>query len=128
MKRILGCLLLPVLAAAPPALGQTSTGNAPGAAGARVSTAMPMRTLVVPEGAGVTIGPRSQAAPRSTLAPAARPQQRFVVATPQGDPLTGPTAAAAAGLAAAAALAVVLGGGSGGSGSGSATGAATRTR
>jgi hypothetical protein len=76
------------------------------------------------------IGPRSQAAPRSTLAPPARPQQRFVVATPQGDPLTGPTAAAAIGLAGAAAVAVILGGGGGGSsgGGGSATAAPSRTR
>lgn len=87
------------------------------------------QTVVVPGGAGVVIGPRSQAAPRSTLAPPARPQQRFVVATPQGDTLTGPTAAAAIGLAGAAALAVVLGGGSsGGAGGGSATAATSRTR
>ncbi|WP_198372700.1 hypothetical protein [Roseomonas rosulenta] len=86
------------------------------------------QTVVVPGGSGVVIGPRSQATPRSTLAPPARPQQqRFVVATPQGDPLTGPTAAAAIGLAGAAALAVILGGGSG-SGGGSATAATTRTR
>lgn len=87
------------------------------------------QTVVVPGGSGVVIGPRSQAAPRSTLAPPARPQQRFVVATPQGDPLTGPTAAAAIGLAGAAALAVILGGGTGGgSGGGSTTAATTRTR
>jgi hypothetical protein len=93
-------------------------------------------TVVVPGGPGVVIGPRSQAAPRSSLAPPRRPQQRFVVTNPQGDTLTGPSVAAAAGLAAAAALAVVLGGGSGGgsgSGSGSGSGgsttaAASRTR
>jgi len=88
------------------------------------------QTVVVPGGSGVVIGPRSQAAPRSTLAPPARPQQRFVVATPEGDTLTGPSVAAAVGLAGAAALAVILGGGSGGGGSGggSATAAASRTR
>jgi hypothetical protein len=106
-------LILAVLAAALPApvLAQT-------------------QTVIVPGGSGVVIGPRSHAAPRSTLAPPARPQQRFVVATPQGDPLTGPTAAAAIGLAGAAALAVILGGGSGGgsSGGGSATAATSRTR
>lgn len=88
------------------------------------------QTVVVPGGSGVVIGPRSQAAPRSTLAPPARPQQRFVVATPQGDTLTGPSVAAAVGLAGVAALAVILGGGSGGgsSGSGSTTAATSRTR
>ncbi|WP_230165128.1 hypothetical protein [Roseomonas sp. CECT 9278] len=88
------------------------------------------QTVVVPGGSGVVIGPRSQAIPRSTLAPPARPQQRFVVATPQGDTLTGPSIAAAVGLAGAAALAVVLGGGSGGGGSGggSTTAATSRTR
>lgn len=87
------------------------------------------QTVVVPGGSGVVIGPRSQAVPRSTLAPPARPQQqRFVVATPQGDTLTGPSAAAAIGLAGAAALAVILGGGSGSGGGGSATAATTRTR
>lgn len=88
------------------------------------------QTVVVPGGSGVVIGPRSHAAPRSTLAPPARPQQRFVVTNPQGDTLTGPSVAAAAGLAAAAALAVVLGGGSGGSsgGGGSTTAAPSRTR
>jgi hypothetical protein len=108
MTRWLPCLLLLV---AGPALAQT-------------------QTVVVPGGSGVVIGPRSQAAPRSTLAPAARPQQRFVVTNPQGDTLTGPSIAAAAGLAGAAALAVILGGGSGGGsgGGGSATGAAARTR
>jgi hypothetical protein len=87
------------------------------------------QTVVVPGGQGVVIGPRSQTAPRSTLAPPARPQQRFVVTNPQGDTLTGPSVAAAAGLAAAAALAVVLSGGTGGSsGGGSATAAPSRTR
>lgn len=86
------------------------------------------QTVVVPGGQGVVIGPRSQAAPHSTMAPAARPQQRFVVTNPQGDTLTGPSVAAAAGLAAAAALAVVLGGGSGGGGGGSTTAAPSRTR
>ncbi len=88
------------------------------------------QTVVVPGGQGVVIGPRSHAAPHSTMAPATRPQQRFVVTSPQGDTLTGPSVAAAAGLAAAAALAVVLGGGSGGgsSGGGSTTAAPSRTR
>jgi hypothetical protein len=89
------------------------------------------QSVVVPGGSAVVIGPRSQAAPRSTLAPASRPQQRFVVSVPQtGDTLTGPSAAAAIGLAGAAALAVILGGGSGGSSGGSAstTAAPSRTR
>ena len=86
------------------------------------------QTVVVPSGSAVVIGPRSHAAPRSTLAPPARPQQRFVVANPQGDTLTGPSVAAAAGLAAAAALAVVLSGGSGAGGGGSTTAAPSRTR
>jgi|LNFM01.1.fsa_nt_gb hypothetical protein len=86
--------------------------------------------VVVPGGSTVVIGPRSQAMPRSTLAPPSRPQQRFVVTAPQtGDTLTGPSAAAAIGLAGAAALAVILGGGSGGSsGGGSTTAAPSRTR
>jgi hypothetical protein len=89
------------------------------------------QSVVVPGGSAVVIGPRSQAVPRSTLAPPSRPQQRFVVTAPQtGDTLTGPSAAAAIGLAGAAALAVILGGGSGGSsGSGASTTAApSRTR
>jgi hypothetical protein len=89
------------------------------------------QTVVVPGGSAVVIGPRSQAAPRSTLAPPSRPQQRFVVTAPQTvDTLTGPSAAAAIGLAGAAAVAVILGGGSGGSSGGSAstTAAPSRTR
>jgi hypothetical protein len=88
----------------------------------------PVQTVVVPAGGGVVIGPRSQAAPRSALAPPTRAQQRFVVATPTGDTLAGPSAAAAIGLAGAAALAVILGGtGSNGSGGASPT-ASVRTR
>ena len=107
MKRWLICLLL---VPATPALAQ-------------------IQTVVVPGGSAVVIGPRSQAVPRSTLAPPPRPQQRFVVATPAGDPLTGPSAVAAVGLAGAAAMAIIIGGGSGsGSGGGSTTGATSRTR
>jgi hypothetical protein len=89
------------------------------------------QSVVVPGGSAVVIGPRSQATPRSTLAPPSRPQQRFVFTAPQtGETLTGPSAAAAIGLAGAAALAVILGGGSGGSSGsgGSTTAAPSRTR
>ncbi|WP_137124045.1 hypothetical protein [Roseomonas sp. HF4] len=86
-------------------------------------------TVVVPAGSAVVIGPRGQAQPRPSLAPATRTQRRAVmVSRSTGETLAGPTAAAAVGLAGAAAIAVLLGAGGGGGSGGSAAAAPSRTR
>lgn len=91
-----------------------------------------LSTIVVPSGGGVVIGPRGEAFPRPTLAPAPvrRRQPRVVAVAPSGETLSAPGAAAAIGLAAAAGVAVLLGGGGSSSGSGGSSGptATVRTR
>lgn len=95
---------------------------------AALPAAAQTRTVVVPAGQAVVIGPRGQALPRPSMAPPTRAQQRLIATAPEADTLTAPGVAAVLGLAGAAALAVMLGGGGGSAGGGAPAAAAAPVR